>query len=137
LGASTLVLASKLEKADPSRGDSSQFVIRGIKVIPNISGNFHRGLPLGIYMQVYNVGTDQTTLRPSVDVQYILTKDGKEVGKQNEDWNDLADNGQSITLARFVDTHNLAPGQYGLEVRINDRVSGQTIKQSRDFTITP
>jgi GWxTD domain-containing protein len=135
LGTSTLVLAAKLEKVDPSR-DTGIFTIRGTKVIPNISGNFRRGAPVGIYMQVYNVGTDQTTLRPSVDVQYVLTKDGKEIGKQKEDWNDVADNGQSITLARLIDTSNLAPGQYGLEVRINDHVSGQTIKQSRDFSVT-
>ncbi|HYJ47804.1 MAG TPA: GWxTD domain-containing protein [Pyrinomonadaceae bacterium] len=135
LGASTLVLASKLENADASSA-GSQFVIRGTKVIPNISGNFRRGQPVGLYLQVYNVGTDQTTLRPSVDVQYVLTKDGKEIGKQVEDWNDLADNGQSITLARLINTGTLAPGEYGLEVRINDRVSGQTLKQSREFTIT-
>lgn len=135
LGSSTLVLAAKLERADPSR-DTGMFTIRGIKVIPNLSGSFHRGQPLGIYMQVYNVGTDQTTLRPSVDVQYVVTKDGKEVGKINEDWKDLADNGQSITLAQMIDTSKLPNGQYNLEVRINDHVSGQTIKQSRDFAIT-
>ncbi|HEX8889021.1 MAG TPA: GWxTD domain-containing protein [Pyrinomonadaceae bacterium] len=135
LGASTLVLASKLERADPSR-DTGMFTIRGIKVIPNLSGNFHRGQPFGLYMQVYNVGTDQTTLRPSVDVQYIVTKDGKEIGKMNEDWNNLADNGQSITLARLIDTSAFAPGQYNIEVRINDRVSGQSINQKRDFTVT-
>jgi GWxTD domain-containing protein len=135
LGASTLVLASKLERADPSR-DTGMFTIRGIKVIPNLSGNVRRGQPVGLYMQVYNVGTDQTTLRPSVDVQYIFTKDGKEIDKISEDWNNLADNGQSITLARLIDTAKLAPGQYNVEVRINDRVSGQTIKQARDFTVT-
>jgi GWxTD domain-containing protein len=135
LGASTLVLASKLERADPSR-DTGMFTIRGIKVIPNLSGSFHRGQPFGLYMQVYNVGTDQTTLRPSVDVQYIVTKDGKEIGKMNEDWNNLADNGQSITLARLIDTSAFAPGQYNIEVRINDRVSGQSINQKRDFTVT-
>src|SRR5207253_964993 len=52
LGASTLVLAAKLEKADPSR-DTQMFTIRQTNVIPNISGNFHRGQPLGVYMQVY------------------------------------------------------------------------------------
>ncbi len=136
LGASTLVLASKLEKVDPAN-DTGIFTIRQTKVIPNLSGNFRRGQPVGIYMQVYNVGTDQTTLRPSVDVQYVLTKDGKEVGKQTEDWNDLADNGQSITLARLINTSNLALGEYGLEVRISDRVSGQTLKQESKFTVTP
>jgi hypothetical protein len=106
------------------------------KVIPNLSGNFHRGQPVGLYMQVYNVETDQTTLRPSVDVQYVLTKDGKEVIKQGEDWQGLADNGQRLTLARMIDTGKLSVGQYKIEVRIRDRVSGQSLTQSGDFTVT-
>jgi hypothetical protein len=87
-------------------------------------------------MQVYNVGTDQTTLRPSVDVQYVLIKDGKELGTQHEDWQGLADYGQRLTLARLIDTRNLNAGDYSVEIRIRDRVSGQSIKQEGKFTVT-
>src|SRR2546421_3539670 len=133
LGASTLVLASKLQNA--TRFDSQQFMIGQTKVIPNLSGEFHRGQPIGIYMQVYNVGTDQTTLRPSVDVQYVLLKDGKEVGKTNEDWQGLADNGQRLTLARLLNTANMAAGKYSIEVRIIDCVSGKSLTQSGEFSV--
>jgi GWxTD domain-containing protein len=136
LATSTLVLASKLENITDSFQDSSMFRIGQTKVIPNLSGNYHRGQPVGLYMQVYNVQTDQTTLRPSVDVQYVLLKDGKEIGKQNEDWQGLADNGQKITLARLIDTRNLGAGEYSLEVRVRDRVSGQSLTQSGKFTVT-
>jgi GWxTD domain-containing protein len=135
LNTSTLVLASKLQNADPVR-DQAMFVIGQTKVIPNVSGNYRRGQPIGIYMQVYNVGTDQTTLRPSVDVQYVLLKDGKEVGKQSEDWQSLADYGQRLTLARLLDSGGLSAGEYSLEVRIRDRVSGQSVTQSSKFTVT-
>lgn len=135
LGASTLVLAAKLENVTQISADTSQFMIGQTKVIPNLSGEYHRGQPVGLYMQVYNVGTDQTTLRPSVDVQYVVMKDGKEVGKQNEDWQGLADNGQRLTLARLLRTDNMAPGKYSIEVRIRDRVSGQSLTQTGDFTV--
>jgi len=59
-----------------------QFVIGTTKVIPNVSGVYKRGQPVGVYLQIYNAGIDQTTLRPSVDVEYALIKDGKELGKQ-------------------------------------------------------
>ena len=49
------------------------------------------GLADGVYMQIYNAGIDQTTLRPSVDVEYALMKDGKEIGKQTEDWRGNSD----------------------------------------------
>jgi GWxTD domain-containing protein len=135
LNTSTLVLASKLESIDPSR-DSTQFVIGQTKVIPNLSRNYRKGQPIGLYLQVYNVGTDQTTLRPSVDVQYVLMKDGKEVGKQVEDWQGLADYGQRLTLARMIDTHNLPAGEYTIEIRIRDRVSNQSLAKNDKFTVT-
>jgi hypothetical protein len=112
-----------------------QFVIGQTKVIPNVSGNYQRGQPVGVYMQVYNAGIDQTTLRPSVDVEYALLKDGKELGKQSEDWRGMSDSGQRLTLARLIDTRTLAPGDYEVAVRIRDRVTGQTLSPSAKFTV--
>src|SRR6476469_6767947 len=106
LSTSTLVLAAKLESLidKPAVG---QFVIGTAKVIPNVSGIYHQGQPVGVFLQVYNAGIDQTTLRPSVDVEYSLMKDGKELGKMAEDWKGMSDSGQRLTLARLIDTRNL------------------------------
>jgi hypothetical protein len=62
-------------------------------------------------------------------------KDGKEVGKQVEDWRGLSDSGQRLTLARLLDTRQLAPGEYELSIRIRDRVSGQALTPSAKFTV--
>ena len=134
LSTSTLILASKLEGLgdQPAVG---MFTIGTVKVIPNVSGVYHRGTPIGIYMQIYNAGIDQTTLRPSVDVEYALMKDGKEVGKQMEDWRGNSDSGQRLTLARLLDSRGLNPGDYAVEVRVRDRVSGQSLVQSAKFTL--
>lgn len=134
LSTSTLVLAAKLESL-VDRPAVGQFVIGQTKVIPNVSGIYHRGQPVGVYMQIYNAGIDQTTLRPSVDVEYALLKDGKEVGKQAEDWRGLSDSGQRLTLARLIDTRQLAAGEYELSIRIRDRVSGQSLAPSAKFTV--
>jgi GWxTD domain-containing protein len=136
LSTSTLIMAVKLEGLgdQPAVG---MFTIGNVKVIPNVSGSYHRGSPVGVYMQIYNAGVDQTTLRPSVDVEYALMKDGKEIGKQVEDWRGNSDSGQRLTLARLLDSRNLAPGDYSLEVRVKDRVSGQALVQSAKFTIVP
>jgi hypothetical protein len=134
LSTSTLVLAAKLESMinQPAVG---QFIIGQTKVIPNVSGVYSKGQPVGVYLQVYNAGIDQTTLRPSVDVEYALIKDGKEVGKQTEDWRGLSDSGQRLTLARLIDTSRLASGEYELTVRIRDRVSGQALSPTAKFTV--
>jgi GWxTD domain-containing protein len=134
LSTSTLILAAKLESlADqPAVG---QFVIGQTKVIPNVSGSYKRGQAVGVYMQVYNAGIDQTTLRPSVDVEYALLRDGKEIVKQAEDWRGMSDAGQRLTLARLIDTNGLTPGEYQVSIRIRDRVSGQTLSPSEKFTL--
>src|SRR6478672_7059085 len=134
LSTSTLVLASKLESLgnQPAVG---QFVIGQTKVIPNVSGIYRRGQPLGVYLQIYNAGIDQTTLRPAVDVEYVLMKDGKEVGKQPETWQGMSDSGQRLTLARMIDSQLLSPGDYELTIRIRDRVSGQALTPAAKFTI--
>ena len=136
LSTSTLVLAVKLEGLgdQPAVG---MFTIGNAKVIPNVSGTFHRGSPVGVYMQIYNAGIDQTTLRPAVDVEYALMKDGKELGKQLEDWRGNSESGQRLTLAKLINSQGLAPGDYNVEVRVRDHVSGQSLVQSAKFTILP
>ncbi len=134
LSTSTLILAARLENLSnqPAVG---QFVIGQTKVIPNVAGSYKRGQAVGVYMQVYNAGIDQTTLRPSVDVEYSLLRDGKEIIKQTEDWSGMSDAGQRLTLARLIDTNGLTPGEYQVSIRIRDRVSGQTLSPSEKFTL--
>ena len=66
-----------------------------------------------------------------------LMKDGKELGKQTEDWRGNSDSGQRLTLARLIDSRALAPGEYSVQVRVKDRVSGQSLVQDAKFTLLP
>jgi GWxTD domain-containing protein len=134
LDTSSLIIASKLRTTN--EGDiGAMFVIGSAKVIPNLTGKYKKGQEVGIYMQVYNAGIDQTTLRPAVDVQYVLMKDGKEVLSQPENWEGLSDSGQRLTLARLLPTTAMPLGDYQLKVKIKDRVSGQLIEKTSKFTI--
>ena len=136
LATSSMILAAKLENMN-GREATSQFVIGQTKVIPNLTGLYHRGQPVGVYLQVYNAGIDQTTLRPAVDVEYALLKDGKEIGKQTEDWSGISDSGKRLTLARLLSTQALTPADYEVTIRVKDQVSGQALAQSAKFTVVP
>ncbi len=131
LWTSTLILASKLRQTtDADIG--GRFVIGNAKVIPNLSGVYRKGQQVGIYMQVYNAGIDQTTLRPAVDVTYLLIKDGKVLMEQPEDWSGLSDSGQRLTLARLLPTANLPAGDYQIKIKITDNVgSGKSTDKRR------
>ena len=134
LAASDILLAAKLEKTEGG-APASQFVIGANKVIPNLSRVFQRNDPVGVYLQVYNAAIDQTTLRPAVDAEYVLMKDGKELGKQKEEWREVNDAGQRLTLTRLIDSRSLVPGEYEIQVRIHDQVTNQNITESTKFTI--
>lgn len=124
LSTSTLILASKLYSTT-ERDIGGMFVIGREKVVPNLSGIYKKGQDVGIYMQIYNAGIDQTTLRPAVDVEYILTKSGKEVLRQKEDWGGLSDSGQRLTIARLLPTTQMQPGDYEIKIVVRDRVNTQ------------
>lgn len=136
LWTSSLILASKL-RSTTDADIGGRFIIGNAKVIPNLSGVYKRGQPVGVYLQVYNAEIDQTTLRPGVDVSYILMKNGKVVLEQKEDWSGLSDSGQRLTLARLLPTAGLSLGEYELKIRITDNVGKErrTLEPTAKFTI--
>ncbi|HEU4509830.1 MAG TPA: hypothetical protein VFR78_16470 [Pyrinomonadaceae bacterium] len=136
LSASSIVLAAKLENME-SGAAIGPFVIGTTKVIPNLTATYRRNEPVGVYLQIYNAAIDQTTLRPAADAVYVLLKNGKEVSRHVEDWRQMNDAGQRLTLARLIDSRTLEPGEYQIEIRIRDQVSGQTIIPTATFKIVP
>jgi len=134
LSTSTLVLASTMRATD--MGDiGNRFVVRGIKLIPNLTSEYKQGQKVGVYMQVYNAGVDQTNLRPAVDVDYLILRDGKEISRLKEDWTGLSDSGPRLTLARSLPTEGLQPGKYEVRIVIKDHVNGPTIENKAMFSI--
>lgn len=136
LSTSSLILAAKLEKMEGGAA-IGPFVIGTTKVIPNLTATYRRNEPVGIYLQVYNAAIDQTTLRPAADAEYLLLKNGKELSRQTEDWRQINDAGERLTLTRLIDTRSLEPGEYQIQVRIRDHITGETIAPSAKFTIIP
>ncbi|MFN6962167.1 MAG: GWxTD domain-containing protein [Pyrinomonadaceae bacterium] len=134
LSTSSMILTSKL-RATNERDIGQMFVIGNTKVIPNLTGVYKKGQEVGVYLQVYNAGIDQTTLRPAVDVEYILLKGGKEVLKQKEDWSGLSDSGQRLVLARLLPTEQMPLGDYEIKIVTRDLVSGQVIENKDKFSI--
>ena len=135
LSTSSLILASTLRAANQNDfGD--RFVIGKTKLIPNLSSVYKQGQPVGVYLQVYNAGIDETTLRPKVDVEYLVMKNGGQVFSVKEDWSGLSDSSERLTLARLLPTEKLVPGDYEVKVLTKDRVGGQVIENKANFTIT-
>ena len=133
LATSTMVLASEIRPMT-GRLATGQFVRGSLKVLPNASGEFKQDQQLGVYMQVYNVAVDQATLRPSVDIEYVISQRDKELVRVKEDGkNGMSSiNSQQITLARVFPLKQFKPGFYDVQVVVKDNVAGVTLTTDKD-----
>ena len=96
------------------------------------------GQPINVFVQIYDAEMDQTTLKPAVDIEYVLLLDGKEVKRVT--WTDadkLSDlTGTQLAIGEVVSTEGLAPGNYVLQVRVTDRVAQKTLQPQTEVTLT-
>jgi GWxTD domain-containing protein len=133
LSTSTMVLASKIEPLN-GRLASGMFVRGALKVMPNATAEFKQDQTLGVYMQVYNVGIDMATLRPSTEIEYVISQKGKDVMRIKEDGKNgfSSINSKQMTLARLIPLKDFKPGIYEIQVVIKDNVLNQTLTTDKD-----
>jgi hypothetical protein len=145
LATSSIVLAQRIEPAS-NRVAAGQFYVGRFKVIPNVASSYraHQGVP--VFLHVYDTQLDQMSLKPTIDIDWVVMQNGKEVkrlsdqypkdevGQQNLIF-DLV--GSQLVVARGIPTEGMAPGSYKLQVRITDRVAQKTITPEVEFTIVP
>jgi hypothetical protein len=137
LGASSLALADKIESVPSGQLGLGPFVFGSYKVRPRLSHEFSTTENLGLFLQVYNLQSDQAVHKSSVFVTYRLRKEQQEIWSATENSDSIHQTGEQITLNRIVPLSPFAPGHYTLEVTVRDRVSTQTVTRSAEFVLKP
>ena len=132
---STLILADQILPLPTSQVGSGPFVIGGTKVRPSVNNTFTRDQRLGIYMQVYNLGLDDKTHKPSLDVRYEVDKDGKALLDQPEDAANLKKASQQFTVVKTMGLRGLTPGKYTVQIKVTDNIKKQSFSQSAPFEL--
>jgi GWxTD domain-containing protein len=138
LGSSTLVLADMIEKVPTRSIGTGQFVIGTTKVRPRVGETFRRDEKMGIYLQLYNFGTDEKTHKPSGTIEYEVVKQGtnEKVFDFSEEIDTIGGaNSQQVTIEKILPLQNMEPGQYMLKMKVNDKVGNQTLTPSATFTV--
>jgi GWxTD domain-containing protein len=135
LSNSSLILADLIQPLPTNQVGTGPFVIGGTKVRPSVNQTFTRDQKLGIYMQVYNLGLDAKTHKPSLDVEYELLKDGKSLLAQAEDAAKLKDASQQFTLEKQMPLSVLQPGKYTVQIKVTDNINKQTLLPSTTFEV--
>ncbi|MGC2270440.1 MAG: GWxTD domain-containing protein, partial [Candidatus Sulfotelmatobacter sp.] len=92
---------------------------------------------VNFWMQVYNLGTDEKTHKASATFEYDIVNmaTNKPVVQKTESTDQMGNVGDQVTLEKSIAAANLQPGVYKIEIKVNDRISKQTIDPSATFAV--
>ena len=135
LSASSLILADLIEPLPPRQVGSGPFVLGSLKVRPSVHLEFLQSSELKYWLQVYNLQVDEELLKPSATVETLITRDGQEVQKIVENTDELSGAAQQMTLQKTIPLADFEPGEYSIQVRVIDNLSGDVISQSSQFIV--
>jgi GWxTD domain-containing protein len=135
LEASSLILADQIEHVPAKQIGTGQFVLGSSKVRPRLEGDFTTADKLGVYMQVYNLKSDDKTHKSNATFKYTVKRGAESVMQFNETSAEMKQTGDQVTIERLMPLATLAPGKYTLEINATDTLSNQTISRTADFTV--
>ena len=145
LATSTLIVADDMEPVPTKAIGTGMFVIGTMKIRPRVAPS--DGKPamfkkdkdqkLNFWMQVYNLGVDEKTHKPSATFEYNITNlaTNKQVVQKTETTDSMGNIGDQVTLQKSIVAANLSPGTYKIEIKVNDNISKQTIDPSAVFAV--
>ena len=134
LASSSLILADTIQTL-PARQVTGQFILGDKKIYPN-AGDLQRDKDLHVWMQVYGLKVDPTTHKPSAEVEMLITRNGREVKKIVENSSELSGAAQQMTLVKSVPLAELDPGEYGIQVKVTDKLAdGAVVVQPGKFSV--
>src|SRR5919198_1273445 len=142
LAASSLILADDMQKVPTKNIGTGSFVLGDTKVRPRVleagkPASFKRGQRVNLWMQVYNLGIDQQTHKPSATVEYEITNlaNHKAIVHAVDSTQQMGNVGDQLTLARSLPLAGVEPGQYQVTIKVDDQVSKQSVAPTATFMV--
>ena len=143
LAFSSLIVADEMQKVATKSVGAGSFVIGGTKVRPRVEpangqpAIFRRDQKVNFWMQVYNLGIDQQTHKPSADISYEVVNMAtqKAVVQLAESTQQLGNVGEQVTLEKSLPLRDIPPGTYQITIKVNDQISKQNLKSTAKFAV--
>jgi GWxTD domain-containing protein len=145
LSTSSLIVADQMEPVPTKDVSTGNFVIGVTKVRPRVApadgkpAMFKRNLDqkANFWMQVYNLGVDDKTHKPSATFEYDIVNlaTNKPVVQKTESTDTMGNVGEQVTLQKSIALANLQPGVYRIDIKVNDNISKQTVDPSATFAV--
>ncbi|MGA2022874.1 MAG: GWxTD domain-containing protein [Candidatus Sulfotelmatobacter sp.] len=145
LSTSSLIVADQMEAVPTKDVSTGSFVIGVTKVRPRVAPadgkpalfKRSRDQKVNFWMQVYNLGVDEKTHRPSATFEFDIVNiaTNKPVVQKMESTETMGNVGEQVTLQKSIASANLQPGVYRIEIKVNDNISKQTVDPSATFAV--
>ena len=145
LSTSSLIVADQMEPVPTKDVSTGSFVIGVTKVRPRVAPadgkpalfKRSRDQKVNFWMQVYNLGVDEKTHKPSATFEFDIVNiaTNKPVVQKTESTDTMGNVGEQVTLQKSIASANLQPGIYRIDIKVNDNVSKQTIDPSATFAV--
>src|SRR5579863_7824065 len=145
LSTSTLIVADQMEPVPTKDVSTGSFVIGVTKVRPRVAPadgkpalfKRSRDQKVNFWMQVYNLGVDEKTHKPSATFEFDIVNlaTNKAVVQKTETTETMGNVGEQVTLQKSIASANLQPGVYRIEIKVNDNISKQTVDPSATFAV--
>jgi hypothetical protein len=143
LASSSLILADLMEKVPSSSVGAGNFVIDDTKVRPRVESgdgkpaSFRHDQKMNVWMQVYNLGIDGQSNKPSATIEYevVNAATNAAVLHLEDSTAAMGSTGDKITLRQSVALDKVPAGAYRLTIKVNDQVSGQRLSPSVNFLV--
>jgi hypothetical protein len=132
-----------MEKVASKEIGTGNFIIGNTKLLPTVEAtqatpaSFKQNQSLNFWMQVYNLGIDDTSKKNSAVIHYqiIDLATNKPIFQKDEDTKLLGATSDQLTLSKSVPLASVPPGKYQVKVSIDDSVSKQQIAQTVPFNV--
>ena len=145
LSTSSLIVADQMESVPTKDVSTGSFVIGLTKVRPRVAPadgkpalfKKARDPKVNFWMQVYNLGMDEKTHKPSATFEFDIVNlaTNKPVVQKTESTETMGNVGEQVTLQKSIAAANLQPGIYRIDIKVNDNISKQTIDPSATFAV--
>ena len=143
LSASSLIVADTMQPVSTKEIGTGMFVIGNTKIRPRVASangkpvSFKRNQKVYFWMQIYNLGMDDKTHKPSATVEYnvINAATNKAVIHTVESTDQMGNIGDQMTLKKPLSASSLDPGIYRIQIKVNDNISKQTVDPSATFAV--
>jgi len=127
LSTSSLIVADVMEPVPTKDVSTGQFVIGLNKVRPRVAPadgkpalfKRSRDQKVNFWMQVYNLGVDEKTHKPSATFEYDIVNiaTNKPVVQKTESTETMGNIGEQVTLQKSIAATNLQPGVYRIDIK--------------------